>query len=148
ATGFLWFALAVILMWRIWADLGVSWPVRTGLTLALIATPPVLLAHSTVTNDASSLAAGAAVTLATLRWERRAAPTWVPVAVAALAVLLKATSLAVLLMACAFVLVRALQTADTPRDRMQSVLGRRNVVFVSALAAAAVVVGIGWSAVS
>ncbi len=148
ATGALWLAAALVLMWLVWRDLRVPWQVRAGLALAMITAPTVLLAHSTVTNDATGLAAGAAVLLATLRWDQGRLRLWVPVAVAAAAVLLKATSLAVLLMACAFVLVRGLQRASLERRPWWTALTRRSLLFVGGLAVAAGVIGVGWSALS
>ena len=147
-TGVLWLMAALVLMWLVWRDLRVPWQVRAGLALALFTAPTVLLAHSTVTNDATGLAAGAAVLLATLRWDQGRFRLWVPVAIAAAAVLLKATSLAVLLMACAFVLVRALQRASLERRPWWTALSRRALTFVGCLAVAAGVIGIGWSALS
>ena len=105
----LWLALGLLLLWLLWRDLAVPWLPRMGLSLGLIAAPTLLLAHSTVTNDGSAFAAGAAVTLATLRWASGRWPMWVPVAVGLVALALKVTNVAVLLMACAFVVVRALQ---------------------------------------
>jgi len=101
-----------------------------------------------VTNDATGLAAGAAVLLATLRWDQGRFRLWVPVVVAAAAVLLKATSLAVLLLACAFVLVRAWQRASLERRPWWTALPRPALTFVGCLAVAAGVIGIGWSALS
>jgi hypothetical protein len=148
ATGVLWLAGALVLMWLMWRDLRVPWQVRAGLALILVATPAVLLAHSTVTNDATGLAAGAAVTLATLRWDQGRLRLWVPVVVAALALALKATSLAVLLLACAFVLVRGLQRASAEGRTWQAAATRRNLAFVGSLALASAVIGLGWSMVS
>jgi|tagenome__1003787_1003787.scaffolds.fasta_scaffold20914378_1 hypothetical protein len=147
-TGALWLALALVLMWSFWADLRVPWQVRTGLSLALVAAPAVLLAQSTVTNDATGLAAGAAVTLATLRWDQGRFRLWVPIAVAVLALALKATSLAVLLLACAYVLVRGLQRAALEHRAWWTAVTRRNLLFVGCLAAATAVIGLGWSVIS
>jgi hypothetical protein len=148
SAGALWLVLAIVLLWFLCRDLGVAWPVRAGLTLGLVASPVVLLAQSTVTNDATALAAGAAVTLATLWWDAGRVRMWVPAVVAVLALLLKATSLAVLLLACTFVLVRCLQRSELPHRRWPRALTRRSLIFVGILATATVVIAQGWSLVA
>ena len=146
ATGALWLVAALGLMWQLWRSLDVPWQTRAGLSLALVATPTVLLAQSTVTTAATALASGAAVVLATLRWDARRAGIWLPVATGVLALLLEATNLAVVLAGGTFVLFRARQrTAGEPPPRDRWV---RALAFVGALAAATAVVRIGWSTVS
>ena len=147
STGILWLVAALALLWLLWRDFGVPWQARVGLSLALTAAPVVLLAQAAVTNDATALAAGAAVTLATLRWDRGRVGLWFPLAASVLAVALKATSLAVVIAACAFVLVRALQRSTTTQARLREVLAGRTVLFVGSLAVASGAVGIGWSAI-
>jgi len=147
ATGIPWFLAALWLLWLLWRDFEVPWQNRVGLSLALAAAPVVLLAQATVTNDASALAAGAAVTLTTLRWDRGRVGLWLPAAVAVLALLLKATSLAVILAACAYVLIRVLQRKSSARERLREALSRRTLLFVGTFAVAAGGVGIGWSAI-
>jgi hypothetical protein len=146
-TGALWLALGLGLLWLLWRDLGVPWLPRVGLSLALIAAPTLLLAQSTVNNDSTALAAGAAVTLATLRWAAGRLPLWVPLLLAVIALALKVTNVAVLLMACAFVLVRRLQQSDRARQKWRSVLAPGALAFIGVCAAATVVVTLGWSAV-
>lgn len=148
ATGALWLIVALVLMWLLSRSLGVPWQARAGLSLALSATPIVLLVQSTVTNDATALAAGSAVLLATLRWERGDAGLWLPVGVALLALLLKATNLAVLVAACAFVLIRAAQREGTVEDRLRRALSRRNLLLVASLGLLTGLVAIGWSVLS
>jgi hypothetical protein len=148
ATGALWLVAALVLMWLLWRDLGVPWPMRAGLSLALVATPAVLLTQSTVTNDATALAAGAALTLATVRWDRGDSRLWLPVAIGVLALLLKVTNLAVVLSVCAFVLVRVAQRHPSPREAWPALLGRRNLLFIGSFAVATVVIAVGWSVVS
>jgi hypothetical protein len=148
ATGALWLVVALWLLWLLWRDLGVPWQTRAGLSLALTAAPTVMLSQSTVTNDATALAAGAALTLATLRWDRGNSRLWLPVAVAVLALLLKVTNLAVVLAMCAFILVRALQQSSSPRERWHAVLSRRNLMFVGSFGIATVLVAVGWSIVA
>jgi hypothetical protein len=148
-SGIVWFVAALGLLWLLWRDFGVPWQTRVGLSLALTAAPVVLLAQGSVTNDATALAAGAAVTLATLHWDRGRGGLWLPVVAATLALLLKATSLAVVLAACAFVLVRTLQrSGPSVPERWRAVLSRRNLLFVGSLGMTAAVCGIGWSAIS
>ncbi|MFD2090364.1 hypothetical protein [Blastococcus deserti] len=146
-TGVLWLVLALWMLWLLWRDLGVPWQTRAGLSLALTAAPIVLLSQSTVTNDATALAAGAALTVAVIRWDRGTSRLWLPVTIGLVALLLKVTNLAVVLAVCAFVLVRALQHSTTTRQRVRAVLTRRNLLLVGLLGVATVVVGVGWSVV-
>ena len=145
ATGAVWLALTLVLLWLVLRDVGVRWQVRAAASLVLVAAPPVLLAHSTVTNDATGLAAGAALTLAALRWDQGRMRLWAVLVIAAAAVLLKTTTLAVLLMICAFVLVRGAQRATAAGRPWWRSLSRPAVAFVGGLAAVAGVIGIGWS---
>ena len=143
-TNALWLAPGLILLWLLWRDLRVPWLVRAGLSIGLIASPALLLAQSTVSNDGTALAAGAAVTLATLRWAAGRCRMWVPLVVVVVALVLKTTNLAAVLLACAFILVRSLQQADR-RQRLRNLLARPATVFVAVCAAATLVVGLGWS---
>ena len=145
ATGALWLVAAIVLLWLFWRDMHVPWQVRTGLALILVATPTILLAHGTVTNDSTGLAAGAAVMLATLRWDQGRSRLWLPVVVVFAALLFKATSLAVALAACAYVLVRHLQRTTADGRSWWWPLPRPALVFVGCFAAAAAVAGVGWS---
>jgi hypothetical protein len=145
ATGALWSVAALGLMWALWRSLGVPWQARAGLWLALVATPTVLMAQSTVTPGATALASGAAVTLATLRWDAGRVGLWLPVATMAVVLLLEATNLAVVLAAAVFVLFRAGQLQATTRERLRGVLSLHTLAFVGAAAAATAVARIGWS---
>jgi hypothetical protein len=145
-TNGLWLAAGLILLWVLWRDLRVPPLVRAGLSIGLIASPILLLTQSTVTNDGTALAAGAAVLLTTLRWEAGRCRMWVPLSVAFVALMLKTTNLAVVLVACAFILVRSLQQAEGVRQRWRSLFTTHNVVFVAGCAVATIVVGLGWSA--
>jgi hypothetical protein len=146
-SGALWLAVGLALLWLLWRDLGVPWLPRVGLSLALIAAPTLLLAQSTVNNDGTALAAGAAVTVATLRWAAGRLPMWVPLVLAVVALVLKVTNVAVLLMACAFVLVRRLQQSDRARQKWRSVLTPGVLTFIGLCGAATVAVALGWSAI-
>ena len=147
ATGALWLVAGLVLLWLLWRDLGVAWPARVGLSLALVAAPTLLLAESTVNNDGTALAAGAAVTLATLRWSAGRLPMWVPLALAVVALVLKTTNVAVLLAVCAFVLIRRLQRADRTKGAWRAIVTTRTMMFVGVCAVATVTVALGWSAV-
>lgn len=145
ATGALWLAVALGFMWLLWRELSVPWATRAGLALLLVASPVVLMANSTVTNDATGLAAGAAVTLLALRWDARRASTWLALTVAVVALLLKTTTLLVLILASVFVLVRCLQRADLTTKPWWQAFSRRSIVLVGGFAVASAVVGLGWS---
>jgi hypothetical protein len=149
ATGPLWLLVALWLLWLLWRDSGVLWQTRIGLSVALTAAPVVLLAQASVTNTASALTAGAAVTLATVHWDRGRVGLWLPVGTIVLALLLKATNLAVVLAACAFVLVRAVQIDPGPSPSpWRAALSRRTLLFVGSSGLASAVVGLGWWAIS
>ncbi len=148
ATGALWLALAIALLWLLCRELGVAWQVRAALSLGLVASPVVLLTQSTVNNDTTALAAGAAVTLATLWWDARGVRLWVPAGTAVLALLFKVTSLSVLILACVYVLVRCWQRSELPGRLRWKALDRRSLAFVGVLAGATVVVSGGWTVIS
>ena len=146
ATNYLWLVAGVLLLWMLLADLRVPWMTRAGLSLCLISAPTLLLISSTVTNDGAALAAGAAITCAVLRWSAGRLRTWVLVAIVAVALLLKATSLAIVLMACAFAVVRTVQRSTRRTQAWRDALSRRNVVLVASCVAATVLIAFGWSA--
>jgi hypothetical protein len=146
-TGALWLAAGLILLWLLWRELGVPWLPRVGLSLALVAAPTLLLAQSTVNNDGTALAAGAAIALATVRWAAGRAPMWVPLALVVVALMLKVTNVAVLLMACTFVLIRQLQQSGRARQKWRSMLTPRTLAFVGVCGAATFAVALGWSAI-
>ena len=148
STGILWLVGALALLWLLWRDFGVPWQARIGLSLALTAAPVVLLAQAAVTNDATALASGAALTAATLRWDRGRVGLWLPLTIAVLTVALEATSLAVVLAACAFVVVRAVQRNTSATERWRAVRSPRIMLFVGSLGIASVAVGVGWSAIA
>jgi hypothetical protein len=149
ATGALWFGLALLFLWIGWRDGGVRWQARSGLALALISVPAVLLTQSTVTNDATALAAGAAITLAALRWDEGRLRLWVVLLFVVAAMLLKSTNLGVLLLVCAFALIRGLQRAwGTSTFRLGVIAPRRTWALVAGCAAASALVGAGWSVLS
>lgn len=91
-AGALWLSGALALLWLAMADLGVGRAARTALLVILACSPTVLHASATVNPDAMSLLAGSAMLLATLRWESGRWPSWVPIAIAGLAILAKSTN--------------------------------------------------------
>lgn len=143
-TGALWLGLAIVLMWLILRDLGVGWPVRMALGVALAAVPVVLHAHSTVNNDATALAIGAAMVLAALRWDRgRLNVAWLA-ALAAVAMLLKSTNLAIVLAVAVFVIARAIQRRAPGTSTWRSALGWRPLSRAAAVGVGAAVGGAVW----
>jgi hypothetical protein len=109
SSGILWAAATVVLMWALLGSLRLSRGQRLAGCLLVLASPTVVLALSTVTNDSTAVAVGAAVTLAVVRWDQGRAPLWVVVLVCAVGVLLKATNIGVVGLAVAYVALRAWQ---------------------------------------
>jgi len=163
AVGMAWLGLAVVLLWFVFADLGVRTSIRVPLLLLMICTPVTLHASSTITPDATALAAGSATLLAVLRWEaRRASWIW-PVVVCALAIAIKATNGVAIVVALGYLGVRAVQgrratpeAASEPQagaDGASVVVGRpRTGLDIARLLAAALagvaLVAVAWLAVS
>jgi hypothetical protein len=109
SSGILWAVATFVLMWALLGSLRLSRAQRLAGCLLVLASPTVVLALSTVTNDATAVAVGAAVTLAVVRWDQGRAPLWIVVVVCALGVLLKATNIGVVGLAVAYVALRAWQ---------------------------------------
>lgn len=146
-TGAAWLALALVLLWVVLRDLGVGWPVRMAAGLVLTAVPSVLLTQSTVNNDATALAAGAALVLAALRWDRgRLHVAWLG-GLAVVAMLLKSTNLAVLLAVVGFVLIRAVQRRAPSTSAWRALLDRKPLISAAVVGGGIVVGGLAWTLV-
>src|SRR4051794_29846321 len=109
SSGILWTIATFILMWAMLNALQLSRLQRVAGCLLALASPTIVLALGTVTNDATAVAVGAAVTLAVVRWDQGRAPLWLLTVVCALGVLLKATNIGVVGLAVAYIAIRTWQ---------------------------------------
>jgi hypothetical protein len=82
----------------------------------LLSTPVVFVAFAYVTSDAPALAAGAGLVWAILRWERHAAPWWLPVAIALIGSFIKFTNLIGAGVAVVYLALRAVARWREPGD--------------------------------
>jgi hypothetical protein len=122
--GIAWLASAMVVLWFMLVEMGAGLVVRTAVGVLLVSTPAVVHAHATVTSDATLLLAGAAALLTVLRWERRAGPGWLVIAVALLCALAKVPALLAVGVASLYLLVRAVRRdsgAGDARPRTQLV---------------------------
>ena len=92
-AGVIWTIAAVGMLWLLFRELGARRLVAASLIVVLVAAPTVLHAAATINPDGTSLAAGAAMAWAVLRWERGRLGAWVPILFAAVAVGTKVTNL-------------------------------------------------------
>lgn len=105
-AGSLWLMAAAMMLWLLFRELLADRIVAFSLTAALIASPTVLHAIATINTDGTALFIGAAILWAVVRWERAAAPFWLPVAVAAFAAATKVTNLVAVALVLIYLLGR------------------------------------------
>jgi hypothetical protein len=108
-VGALWLGLGVLAVWAALSILGVPVLARLAVGGLLVTTPVVLHASATVTDDATALAAGAAILLAVLAWEARRAPAFVVPLAAIVAVSLRLTNFAGAGVVVLYLVIRALR---------------------------------------
>jgi len=146
-TGILWWALFALIAWRLFRELGVNrWVGAAGLLLAG-ASPVILQAHVWVNNDATTLVAGAAMTLAALRFDRGTLRLRWLVLLAAVAVALKVTNLLVVVAVALFLLIRHWQQHGLSLRTARPAV-RATLIGVALLGAASVLVSVAWAAFS
>jgi hypothetical protein len=114
--GIVWLDGAVVLIWLLLAEFCVSYAARCVLILLTLTTQVVLHMSSIVNPDAAALAAGAAILLAVVRWERGAMHWLVPGAMAAIAVLLKSSFATAAGVCVLYVLIRLVQRRHDARQ--------------------------------
>ena len=143
SSGILWTVVTLTLMWGMLSALQLSRLQRLAGCLLALASPTVVLALGTVTNDATALAVGAAVTWAVVRWNQGRAPLWCVVVVCALGVLLKATNIGVVGLAIAYVAIRAWQRQRAAAPGSQA--GVKRVLWpVAAVVGGTAAVTVAW----
>jgi hypothetical protein len=142
SSGVIWVVATILLMWAMLRSLELSRMQRVSGCLLALASPTVVLALGTVTNDATALAVGAAVTWAVVRWDQGRTRLWLVVLLCALAVLLKATNVGVVGLAVVYVAARAWQ-----RSRAAGWGPNRNraLVLVAAIVGGAGIAALGWT---
>jgi hypothetical protein len=141
-----WWALFVVIVWRLFRELGVHrWVGAAGIVL-LAASPVILQTFTIVNNDVTALPAGAALTLAALRWDRGTLRLRWLVLIAAVAVAIKSTNVTMVIAVALFVLARHWQTTP-PRSWREWLPARRPLLAVLALGVTSAVVGLAWTVV-
>jgi len=144
SSGILWTIATFILMWAMLNALQLSRLQRVAGCLLALASPTIVLALGTVTNDATAVAVGAAVTLAVVRWDQGRAPLWLLTVVCALGVLLKATNIGVVGLAVAYIAIRTWQRHRAGVPARSST--RRALGGVAAVVAGTAVTTLAWMA--
>ncbi|WP_164702197.1 glycosyltransferase family 39 protein [Modestobacter sp. KNN46-3] len=142
----LWWALFVGIAWRLFRELGVhKWVGAAGI-LVLAASPVILQTFTIVNNDVTALPAGAALTLAALRWDRGLLGLRWLVLIAAVAVAIKSTNVTMVIAVALFVLARHWQGTN-PRSWREWLPSRRPLLAIVALGVTSAVVGLAWTVV-
>ena len=139
-AGILWLGLGLLLIWYAGKELGVATAPLAVVIGAVAATPTLLHASATVTNDTAGLVAGGLLMLVTLRWERGRSPLWLLGLVAFLALALKTTNILAVGLCALYLLLRP-RTVDPPPPRTSNRAGLA-VILGSAGLALAVWVGL------
>ena len=124
-AGSLWLMAAAMMLWFLFRELSADRMSAFSLTAALIASPTVLHAVATINPDGSALFVGAAIVWAVIRWERAAAPFWLPVAVAAFAAATKVTNLVAVALVLIYLLGRVAWKAGSGGTGLRSWLGEQ-----------------------
>jgi len=142
-AGAAWMAAGVAALWAALAMLGVPLLSRWAVSALVITTPVVLHASATVTNDATSLVAGALVLAAVLAWERGRLPGFVVALAAFVAVSLRLTNFVGVGAVVVYLVLRTIR----PREAQGPSEGRdiRSSLLMAALLTGVVLLtGLGW----
>ena len=130
----------MMMLYGLLGELGVSTRLRVAASLLPLLAPMVLFQGSTVTNDVTAIPSAAAVLWIAFRYDRGRATQFALLAVAVIAVWLRASNIFGVGIAGAFLLIRA---ASDPTNRRRLVHGGAILVGAAAIASAAWVVIIG-----
>ena len=125
-VGALWLAIFTVCMWFLMDDFEIPLLARATVIVLVLTSPTVLHASSTIQPDGTALAAGAAMVLATLRWEKGRWHWIVPALVGVVAVSLKVTNGLVVGLCVLYLILRYVEdrleerrdAATTPRAAM------------------------------
>jgi hypothetical protein len=146
SSGLLWVVATLVGLWGMFNALQFSRLQRVAGCLLVLASPTVVLAFGTVTNDATALAVGAAVTWAVVRWDQGRGSLWLVVLLSALGVLLKVTNIGVVTLAVVYVAVRTWQRHRA--GAAPSGPGRnRGLALIAAVGAGTGIAALGWTLV-
>ena len=147
-VGAAWLGAAVVLMWLLMREFRVPIAARGVVLVIVITAPTVVLASATIGPDATALATGAAVLLATLLAERGRVHWLVPAVMAAIAIAFKATNIAGVGVCVLYLVARLLQARLQARASAPghdtSVTSKRLFAVVAAVVGGALVASIGW----
>jgi hypothetical protein len=149
-AGSLWLMAAAMMLWFLFRELLADRIVAFSLTAALIASPTVLHAVATINPDGTALFIGAAILWAVVRWERSAAPFWLPVAVAAFAAATKVTNLVAVALVLFYLLGRVAWKSRPGETNLRSWVGeqfsanKRLFRMMAAILGAVGVVSVVW----
>ena len=124
-AGSLWLMAAAMMLWFLFRELAADRIAAFSLTAALIASPTVLHAVATINPDGTALFVGAAIVWAVIRWERAAAPFWLPVAVAAFAAATKVTNLVAVALVLVYLLGRVAWKSGSHGTGLRSWVGKQ-----------------------
>jgi hypothetical protein len=157
-VGTLWLAVFTICMWFLMGEFAIPRLARATVIVLVLTAPTVLHASATVQPDGSALAAGAAMLLATLRWEQRRWHWIVPALVGAAAVSLKVTNglvvgLCVLYLVFRYVeeriaereAARVATPVPSPDAEASPIALRTRVVNVACIVGVVVLAALAWS---
>lgn len=160
-VGALWLAIFTVCMWFLMDDFEIPLLARTTVIVLVLTAPTVLHASSTIQPDGTALAAGAAMVLATLRWEKGRWHWIVPALVGALAVSLKITNGLAVGLCVLYLILRyaedrlAARRADdwagdaevSPNAEPSTIAVRTRVINVAFIVGAVVIAALAWTIV-
>ncbi len=148
-AGVVWTLAAVAFLWLLMREMRAGLLATSVVIVIVITAPTVMHAASTINPDGTSVAMGAAMLWAAVRWERRRTGAWLLVLFAALSVGTKVTNLAGVGVALAYLawpMVRSLP--DRWRARSEQPLldadDKKRLLAVGLPVAAVLVVALAW----
>jgi len=162
--GAMWLAIFTVCMWFLMDDFEIPLLARATVIVLVLTAPTVLHASSTIQPDGTALAAGAAMVLATLRWEQGRWHWIVPALVGVAAVSLKVTNGLVVGLCVLYLILRYVEDrleerreaapdpeggqsapGQSPDVEPGTIAVRTRVVNVAFIVGAVVVAALAWS---
>jgi hypothetical protein len=137
----LWVGAGLAVMWEVGRRLEIPLLLRNAGVVLVAASEPVLYTAATVTNDATAYLAGAAVLLATLRWDSKGRGLTMLALAAGGAVLLKNTNAIAVLGVMLYLALRWLQRERGPLGDHRA---RGYLAAIASLSVGSLSVMIGW----
>ncbi|MGH2692272.1 MAG: hypothetical protein ACRDHM_07180, partial [Actinomycetota bacterium] len=139
-AGILWLGLGLLIIWYTGKEFGVATAPLAVVVAAVAATPTLLHASATVTNDITGVVAGGLLVWVTLRWERGSSPLWLLGVVAFLALALKTTNGLAVGLCALYLLLRGRPPDESIRARRSNRAGIAMLLGSAALSLVAWVV--------